>query len=125
ILSDSGHVIARAVDQGVKVTSGGNAEVSWFPWLKHRAAAAAPSGPSCQLLGSGNGDTTLTITLTKAVPAKGTLHVVFGQVSIPDGVDGGSQPTGVVDSGGFGPWRIPTIPNNSPVIGLSRQTAAG
>ena len=40
-------------------------------------------------------------------------------------VTAGSVPTGVVDSGGLGPWRRPTIPNDSPVIGLSRQTAAG
>src|SRR5438445_6195826 len=124
IISDANAVIAKAADQNVSVAAGADADVSWFPRVRRRAAAA-PSGPSCQLLGSGNGTTTLTITLTKAVPAKGTLQVVFAQVSIPDGVDAGSVPTGVVDSGGLGPWRRPTIPNDSPVIGLSRQTAAG
>jgi hypothetical protein len=64
IVSDAGEVVARAVDQGVKVTAGSDAEVSWFPWLKRRAVTVTPTGPSCQLLGSGNGDTTLTITLT-------------------------------------------------------------
>ena len=43
IVSDSGHVIARAVDQAVKVTAGSDAEVSWFRGVKH-FAAAAPSG---------------------------------------------------------------------------------
>lgn len=124
ILSDSGDVIGRAVDQGVKVTAGGSADVTWFPRVRAKGAAVS-TAPSCKLLGSGNGDTTLTITLTAAVPAKGTLQVVFAQVSIPDGADGGSQPTGASDSGGLGPWQIPTIPNNSPVIGLIRQTAAG
>src|ERR1700675_1325694 len=71
IESDSGHVIARAVDQGGKVTAGSDAEGSWFPGLKRRGATSGPSGPSCQLLGSGNGTDTLTLTLTQAVPAKG------------------------------------------------------
>jgi hypothetical protein len=125
ILSDSGDVIARAADQAVKVTAGSDASVSWFPRVRRSSAGVTPTGPSCQLLGSGNGDTTLTITLTQAVPAKGTLHVVFGQASIPDGVDGGSDPTGVTDSGGLGPWRIPSIPNNAPLIGEIRQTDPG
>src|SRR5881396_4092540 len=64
ILSDSGHVIARAVDQGVSVGAGGDAEVSWFPRLGRRAAVTAE--PRCTLLGSGNGTDTLTITLTEA-----------------------------------------------------------
>jgi hypothetical protein len=44
IVSDSGHVIARAVDQAVKVTAGQDAEVSWFPGVKHAPAAAAGGG---------------------------------------------------------------------------------
>ena len=43
LLSDSGHVIARASDQGVKVTAGNDAEVSWFPGVKP-SAAATPAG---------------------------------------------------------------------------------
>jgi hypothetical protein len=124
IISDSGDVIARACEQEVKVAAGGDASVSWFPRIRRRGAAVTP-GPSCQLLGSGNGTTTLAITLTKAVPARGTLHVVFAQISIPDGVDGGSDPTGVVDSGGHGPWRIPSSVTASPIIGDIRQTEAG
>lgn len=34
LVSDSGHVIARALDQGVTVTAGQDAEVSWFPGVK-------------------------------------------------------------------------------------------
>lgn len=41
LVSDSGHVIGRGVDQGVKVTAGSDAEVSWFPGVKHAAAAAS------------------------------------------------------------------------------------
>src|SRR5882672_3195729 len=41
ILSDSGHVIARAVDQAVSVAAGGTAEVSWFPGVKNSSAAGA------------------------------------------------------------------------------------
>jgi hypothetical protein len=44
IVSDSGHVIARAVDQGVKVTAGSEAEVSWFPHVRHAAVAASGGG---------------------------------------------------------------------------------
>lgn len=123
IISDSGDVIARACEQEVSVAAGGSADVSWFPRVRRRGAAV--TGQACQLLGSGNGDTTLAITLTKAVPANGVLHVVFAQVSVPDGVDAGSEPTGVVDSGLHGPWRVPGAPNFSPLIGNSRQTAAG
>ena len=43
IVSDSGHIIARACDQAVKVTAGDDAEVSWFPHVKH-FAAPTPSG---------------------------------------------------------------------------------
>ncbi len=40
ILSDSGDVIARAVDQGVVVTAGADADVAWFPGVKRSGAAA-------------------------------------------------------------------------------------
>jgi hypothetical protein len=46
IKSDSGHVVARAVDPGVSVAAGGSAEVSWFPGVKHAAAASAAGGLS-------------------------------------------------------------------------------
>ena len=41
ILDNNGNALCRAVDQGVKVTAGSDAEVSWFPGVKHAAAAAA------------------------------------------------------------------------------------
>ena len=34
ILDNNGNALCRAVDQGVKVTAGGDAEVSWFPGVK-------------------------------------------------------------------------------------------
>lgn len=40
LISDSQHVIARALDQGVKVTAGQSAEVSFFPGVKHAATAS-------------------------------------------------------------------------------------
>src|SRR2546421_2306304 len=43
IVSDSGHVIARAVDQAVKVTAGSDAEVSWFRGVKN-VPTVTPSG---------------------------------------------------------------------------------
>jgi hypothetical protein len=46
ILDQAGHVIARAVDQGVKVTAGSDAEVSWFPGVKHAAAGASVIFPT-------------------------------------------------------------------------------
>ena len=42
-ISDSGHVLGRAVDQAVKVTAGDNAEVSWFPGVKHGGATPTAS----------------------------------------------------------------------------------
>ena len=45
LISDSGHVIARALDQGVTVTAGDNAEVSWFPGVKH-AGGGTPNAIS-------------------------------------------------------------------------------
>lgn len=44
ILDAAGHVIARAVDQGVKVTAGLDAEVTWFSGVKGAAAAATAAG---------------------------------------------------------------------------------
>jgi hypothetical protein len=43
IVSDSGHVIARAVDPGVSVAAGASAEVSWFPGVKHSGASTSTS----------------------------------------------------------------------------------
>lgn len=41
IRSDAGRVIARAVDPAVSVAAGASADVSFFPGVKHAAAAAA------------------------------------------------------------------------------------
>src|SRR5689334_15295890 len=38
LISDSGHVIARALLPDVKVTAGDDAEVSWFPGVKSGGA---------------------------------------------------------------------------------------
>ena len=46
IASDSGHVIARAVDQAVRVTAGSDAACSFFPGVKHAGAAAAGALPA-------------------------------------------------------------------------------
>lgn len=73
------------------------------------------------LLGSGNGTTTLTITLTAGVPAAGTLHVVFAQVSTA-GSDGTSQPTSATDTASS-TWHVTsTMLQRYPLIGLTRRT---
>jgi hypothetical protein len=120
IKSDSGQVVARAVDQGVKVAAGGSAGVSWFPWLKHRGAGAAE--PNCTLLGSGNGTDTLTVTLSSAVPADGVLQVVLAGVAVGHDNDGGSIPNSASDSGGNPGWNA--YSSNQCQIGLSRQTVS-
>ncbi len=44
IISDSKHRMGTAADQAVKVTAGNDADVSFFPGVKHAAAAAATVG---------------------------------------------------------------------------------
>jgi hypothetical protein len=44
MFSDSGHVIARAMLPEVKVTAGGDAEVSFFPGVKPAAASSGTTG---------------------------------------------------------------------------------
>lgn len=44
LISDSGHTIALASDQGVSVAAGGSADVSWFPGVKHAQTATPSSG---------------------------------------------------------------------------------
>lgn len=56
IVSDAGHVIARAVDQAVQVQAGSDASVSFFPGVKHAAAAAAAAGTPWALLDSTAGE---------------------------------------------------------------------
>lgn len=46
ILDNNGNVLVTAADQGVKVTAGNDADVSWFPGVKVAAAAAAASAVS-------------------------------------------------------------------------------
>ena len=46
IVSDSGHRMGTASDQGVKVTAGNDADVSFFPGVKPAAAAVTPTGTS-------------------------------------------------------------------------------
>src|SRR5882724_2422579 len=122
IVSDSGQVIARAVDQDVKVAAGSDAEVSWFP-IRRRRGAAVQAVPRCQLLGSGNGTTTLTITLTKAVPKVGTLQVVFCQATIGSAADTASAPSAANDSNAVPGWVISTV--TDPIIGLTREVLTG
>lgn len=46
IVSDAGLTVARASDQGVSVAAGGTADASFFPGVKHAAAAAATTTDS-------------------------------------------------------------------------------
>ena len=43
ILDNNGNVLVTAADQGVTVTAGGSADVSWFPFRRGIAAQPAPS----------------------------------------------------------------------------------
>lgn len=43
LISDSGHVVARAVDPAAKVTAGDDAEVSWFPGARRGSVAGSGS----------------------------------------------------------------------------------
>lgn len=44
VLDNNGNVLVTAADQGVKVTAGSDADVSWFPGVKARAAATPGGG---------------------------------------------------------------------------------
>jgi hypothetical protein len=44
IVNDAGHTMGTAADQGVKVTAGSDADASFFPGVKHAAAAASAAG---------------------------------------------------------------------------------
>jgi hypothetical protein len=46
LTSDSGHIIARALDPSVSVAAGGSAEVSWFPGVKRGGGGSGPTTPS-------------------------------------------------------------------------------
>lgn len=118
ILSESGHVIARAADQAVVVGAGGSAEVSWFPCVKHKQAAA-PAAPRCSLLGAANGTDTLTIPLTVAVPGPGVLQVVYCQATPHHIDDNASTPNGASDSNAVPGWVISTT--TKPLIGEARD----
>jgi hypothetical protein len=43
IVNDAGHTMGTAADQGVKVTAGSDADTSFFPGVKHAAAATGAS----------------------------------------------------------------------------------
>lgn len=44
-ISDAGVVLGRASDQGVVVTAGNDASVTWFPGVKHASAASGGLNP--------------------------------------------------------------------------------
>ena len=63
VLDNNGNVLVTHADQGVKVTAGSDADVSWFPGVKVSAAATA-SGAVSYATGwrdDGRGDANLTI----------------------------------------------------------------
>jgi len=66
ILDNNGNALCRAVDQGVKVTAGGDAEVSWFPGVKVGGGGVQTVTPEYAFLYlgralPGSGDPTQTI----------------------------------------------------------------
>ena len=92
ILSDSGDVILRAVDQAVSVAAGASADVSWFPGLKHAAsAAAAGTFPFLILKGS--------TTLIPHIPVGLSDHARF--TAAPEWTNDVSQWSFLLDGGGL------------------------
>jgi hypothetical protein len=124
ILSDSGDVIGRAVDQDVLVTAGDDADVTWFPRVRRRRAGATTE-TRCKLLGSGTGTDTITLTLSSDIPADGVLQVVLMQATIGNALDTASEPSNVVDSNAVAGWVWPATLTNQPLIGPIRETIAG
>lgn len=47
IEDNNGNALVRALDQGVKVTAGSSAEVSWFPGVKHSSGASSSGLIAC------------------------------------------------------------------------------
>jgi len=122
LISDSGDVIGRAVDQDVSVAAGASADVTWFPRVRRRRAAAQLTS-GCQLLGSAIADgVNLTLTLTKAVPGTGILHVVFNQVTLGHN-DDTAPPDLVTDSNAVAGWVWST--GIDPLVGLTAETITG
>jgi hypothetical protein len=121
ILDNSGQTVVRAVDQNARVIGGSDAEVSWFRGV--RKGAAATTQPKCQLLGSAIADgVTIVLTLTKAVPASGTLQVVLNSVGIGH-QSGNLGPDNVVDSNAVAGWIWNTA--TDPLIGLVTEQVTG
>jgi hypothetical protein len=109
IVSDSAHVMGTAADQGVKVTAGSDADVSFFPWRRVKTPCPPCTfgivncgGASAGPIATGTGDTTLTLTLSRAVACAGTLHIVAAGVTIGSAfADVASIVNSVTDSHGF------------------------
>jgi len=76
VLDNNGNVLATAADQGVKVTAGDDASVTWFPGVKH-AAAAAPAGSSFVPICAGR------LTHSQTVNAGATKDIAWDTVTIP------------------------------------------
>ena len=53
VLDNNGNVLVTAADQGVKVTAGSDADVSWFPGVKHSASASASFSAYAELTMTG------------------------------------------------------------------------
>jgi hypothetical protein len=82
IQDNNGNALCRAVDQGVKVTAGSSAEVSFFPGVKHAAAGVTPAAKVAAYatgeLNTGLGDPAQT------VPANTSAAVGFPNVFTTD-----------------------------------------
>lgn len=97
LLDNNGDVLATASDQGVKVTAGDDAEVSFFPGVKHAAAAAG-------------GLTNLSVAFGRVNPSSLPVVTAGAQTTIPwdsvtiigDGItfSSGSPRQVTIDDGG-------------------------
>lgn len=79
ILDNNGNVLVTAADQGVKVTAGSDADVSWFPGVKVAAAAAASSGAAWFFASR---VTSFTVTTTSPIRRIPWTHFVTSDPSV-------------------------------------------
>lgn len=79
LVSDSGHLIARAADQGVKVTAGDDADVSFFPWLAQAQTASSGGGAAWFFAKRETAFTVTTTTPTRRVPF---THIVTSDATV-------------------------------------------
>lgn len=109
LISDSGHKIVQALDRGVEITAGSDAEVSWFPGVKGAGAAAAGTFP-----------TYCFVVLGSSTPS-GTVSNPLGGTAMPITSFETGDPADFQQVDGFS-W---TVPSKAMVIAGYMTTGGG